>query len=66
MKAVLADDYLKSELQKMRWEIANNTSPMRMELDKVNANIRDMEGGLSTWSDEVVTLQTTVTKLESN
>ncbi|XP_016094918.1 uncharacterized protein [Sinocyclocheilus grahami] len=67
IKAVLAEDfdYLKNELQKMRSEIANNALAMRTKLDRVNVTIKDVEEGLSAWSDETTTLQTKVTKLES-
>lgn len=67
LKNVLADDFdaIKSELQTMRTEIASNTAAMHSDIEQMKENIKDVEGGLSTWSDEMVTLQATVTKLTS-
>lgn len=67
LKNALAEDFdtIKSELQAMRSEIASSAAATRSEIDQMKENIKDVEGGLSTWSDEMVTLQATVTKLTS-
>lgn len=66
LKSALSDDFnaLRSELQAMRSEVANNTKAMREELDHMKTDITDMGGGLSTWSDEVAVLQATVSSLK--
>lgn len=48
----------------MRAEIANKATAMRSEMDKMKADIKDVEGGLSTWSDGMVATQNTVTSLK--
>ncbi len=65
LKNSLVEDfnYLKIELQPVWTEQANNAALARNKLDKIKATIKDMEGGISMWSDEVVELQTTVTTL---
>ncbi len=67
MKNVLSEDFnhLKSELQAMRGELANNTAAIRSEMDSMKANIKDVEGGLSTWSDEMVDLKQTVAEFKN-
>lgn len=67
MKNALADDFdfLKSELQAVKTEIINSTATLRVEIDQVKANVKEVEGGLSTWSDEVVTLQNSVRDLRT-
>lgn len=67
LKRALAEDFeaIKSELQAVRSEIKNNMAAIRSEVENMKADIRDVQGGLSTWSDEVVALQTTVTSLQS-
>ncbi|GAA6084906.1 uncharacterized protein LOC124626348 [Tachysurus ichikawai] len=54
LKAALAEDFdfLKSELRAVKSEIINSTAALRSELDQVKASVNDIEGGLSTWSDE--------------
>ena len=66
LKSALAEDFnaIKSELQAMRSDIANNTAAIRTEIEHMNVDIQDMKGGLSTWSDEVVSLQSTVPSLQ--
>ncbi|KAK7896685.1 hypothetical protein WMY93_022010 [Mugilogobius chulae] len=63
MKAAIAEDFsfLKRELAAVKV----NTASLRTDLDQVQADVKDIGGGLSTWSDEVVTLQATVNKLKS-
>lgn len=65
LKNTLAGDFdaIKSELQAMRAEITSNTAANCAEIEQMKEHIKGVEGGLSTWSDEVVTLQTPVTKL---
>ncbi len=67
LKSALSDDFnaLKSELQGMRSEVANNTKAMRAEVDHIKKDIQDMKGGLSTWSNEVTSLQATVSSLKN-
>lgn len=62
MKSAIAEDFdfLKNELQALKAEVKNNTAVIHLEIDQIKTTIRDMETGISTWSDEVVTLQTTV------
>ena len=66
-KNALADDFnvLKTEIQAVKLEIINNTAAIHSEMDKMKATIKDVEGGLSTWSDEVTTLQTVVSDLKT-
>ena len=66
LKNALADDFEKlgNDIQAIRSEIANSNTGFRSELDAVNATLKDVEGGLSTWSDKVTTLQATVDGLE--
>ncbi len=63
LKSIFADDFdfLKSELQAVK----NNTVAIHSEIDLLKSTIREMETGLSTWSDEVVTLQTKVNTLKT-
>ena len=67
LKNALADDFnvLKTEIQAVKLEIINNTAAIHSEMDKMKATIKDVEGGLSTWSDEVTTLQTVVSDLKT-
>lgn len=69
MKNVLSEDFdhLKSELQAMRAEIANNTTAIPSEIDKMRANIQEVDGGLSTWSDAMqnTVMQNTVTEFKN-
>lgn len=66
MKNILADDFgfLKCELQALKAEVKNCTAGIHSEIDQVKTPVPDMETGLSSWSDEVVTLQTTVNTLK--
>lgn len=67
LKSALAEDFhaLKTELKAVRAEIANNATATRSEIDHLKVDIRDAKDGLSSWSDEVATLQTTVADLQS-
>lgn len=67
MRSALADDFdfLKKELHSLSAEVKNNTATIRSELDQMKTVMHDMETGLSTWSDEVVNLQTTVNTLRT-
>lgn len=66
LRNALSEDFnfLKTELQAVRSEIANSTAATRTEIDQMKANMKDMESGLSVWSDEVTKLQTTVTSVQ--
>lgn len=67
LKNSLADDFnfLKSELQAVRTEIANNATLMRTDIEQMKTTIKDMEGSMSTWTDEVNELQAVVGTLKS-
>ncbi|XP_046874005.1 uncharacterized protein LOC124466256 [Hypomesus transpacificus] len=67
LKNALAEDSnaLKTEIQAVKLEIINNTAAIHSEMDKMKATIKDVEGGLSTWSDEVTTLQSVVADLKT-
>ncbi|KAL1276508.1 hypothetical protein QQF64_036131 [Cirrhinus molitorella] len=67
LKNALADDFsfLKNEMQEIRKEIINNTAAVHSEIDQMKATIKEVENGLSTWSDEVTTLQAEVTDLKT-
>lgn len=56
-------DFIKSELQAVRGEIKSNTAAIHSEINQVRAKVSEVEDGLTTWSDEVAALQTTVTNL---
>lgn len=58
-------DFLKSELQTVNTEIINNSATFKSEIEHVKANIKEVEGGLLTWSDEVVNLQKSVRDLKA-
>ncbi|RXN18047.1 putative transposase element L1Md-A101/L1Md-A102/L1Md-A2 [Labeo rohita] len=67
LKNALADDfnYLKNEMQAVKAEIINNTTAIHSEIDQMKTTIKEVESGLSTWSDEVNSLQTVVTDLKA-
>ncbi|KAI4821412.1 hypothetical protein KUCAC02_029346 [Chaenocephalus aceratus] len=67
VKNALAKEFglLKSELQAVRSEITTNTIAIRPEMDQMKGDIKDVGEGLSTWSDEVNSLQTVLTTLKS-
>lgn len=67
LKNALTEDFdsLKSELQAVKTKIINSTAALHTEIDHVKANVKEVEGGLSTWSDEVVTLQNAVGDLKA-
>lgn len=64
-KNALAGDFeaLQKEMKAIRTEIAGGMAAMRTEIDQVKANVRVVEEGLSTWSDEVVAGRTTTADL---
>ncbi|KAF7642502.1 hypothetical protein LDENG_00256890 [Lucifuga dentata] len=66
LKSALAEtfDGIKSELQAVRAEIATNASATRAEIELIKHGIKDVEGGISAWSDETAALQATVTTLQ--
>ncbi|RXN30294.1 arachidonate 5-lipoxygenase-like protein [Labeo rohita] len=66
MKNALANDFdfLKNELQALKAEVKNNTAAIHSEIDQVKTTVRNMETGLSEWSDEVVTLRNTEFSLD--
>lgn len=66
LKRALADDFesLKTEIQAMRTEITTNMATVSADINRLKTQVKDMEEGLSTWSDEVVWVQTNVTDLQ--
>uniref|UniRef100_A0A8C2W6V4 L1 transposable element RRM domain-containing protein n=1 Tax=Cyclopterus lumpus TaxID=8103 RepID=A0A8C2W6V4_CYCLU len=66
LKSALAEDFnsLKSELQAVRSEISKNMTAIQTEVDHMKADIQDVKGGLSTWSDEVAAQEVTITSLQ--
>jgi len=67
LKNALEDfDFLNGELRAMKTEIINSTTALHADIEHVKTNVKeDKDNGLSTWSDEVVTLQNTVRDLKS-
>lgn len=67
LKNALADDFeiLKNELKAVKTEIINNTAALKSEIDQVKVSVKEVEGGLSAWSDEVATLQNTVSVMKA-
>ena len=67
LKAVLAEEFasVKAEINAVKAEVANNTATMRSEVETMKTSITEMERGLSTFSDDVVSLQTRVGRLEA-
>lgn len=67
MKSTLAKDFhlLKNKLQALKAEVKNNKVVIHSETDQMITTIQDMETQISTWSDEVVTSQTTVNTLRT-
>ncbi len=67
LKSALADDFssLKNKIQAVKTEIINNTAAIHSEIDHMKTTIKEVEGGLSAWSDEVTTLQYVVTDLKA-
>lgn len=67
LKSALAEDFdfLKNELKAVKTEIINNSAGLNSEIDQVKVSIKEVEGGLSAWSDEVATLQNTVSEMKA-
>lgn len=65
LKSALAEDFdsLTKEIKAVKTEIANNTAAIRTEIEQVKAHVKTVEAGLSTWSDEVVSVQVNVQDL---
>uniref|UniRef100_A0A8C5FZK1 L1 transposable element RRM domain-containing protein n=1 Tax=Gouania willdenowi TaxID=441366 RepID=A0A8C5FZK1_GOUWI len=66
IKDAMADHFesLKREIQDVKTEINSNTAAIRAELEQVKANVRSVEDGMSTWSDEMVAMRGTVSTLQ--
>lgn len=58
-------DVFLSELQAVISEIAKNTVAIRSEVNRMKEDLKDTMGRLSTWSEEVTSLQTAITCLQS-
>lgn len=67
MRSALSEEFttLRADINAARAEIASNATAIRAEIASIETDIEDLKGGLSSWSDEVNTLQTTVTELQS-
>lgn len=67
MRSALFEEFttLRADINAVRAEIASNTTAIRAEITSIKTDIQDVKGGLSTWSDEVHTLQNIVTELQS-
>lgn len=67
LKTVLAEEFenIKSELQPVRTELANNTTAIRSEVETMKTTMSHMELGLSSCSDNVTSLLIKVGKLET-
>ncbi|MEQ2283556.1 hypothetical protein AMECASPLE_012566 [Ameca splendens] len=67
MRSALSEEFttLRADINAVRAEIASNAGAIRAEMSSIETDNEDMKGGLSTWSDEVNTLQTTVAELQS-
>ena len=50
----------RSDVQRMRNEIANSMAATRVEFDGIKVTVKETEDGLSMWTSEVTTLQSTV------
>ncbi|KAK7945542.1 hypothetical protein WMY93_001270 [Mugilogobius chulae] len=68
LRKALAEDFgaIKEELQSVRNEIASSREATRQEVDQVKTTVKDIENGLSFWSDEVTTIQSTVANLKKS
>uniref|UniRef100_A0A3P8T1M0 L1 transposable element RRM domain-containing protein n=1 Tax=Amphiprion percula TaxID=161767 RepID=A0A3P8T1M0_AMPPE len=65
LKSTLAEEFdsLTKEIKAVKTEIVNNTAAIRTEIEQMKAHVKTVEAGLSTWSDEVVSVQETVQDL---
>lgn len=54
---------LTKEIKAVKTEIVNNTAAIHTEIEQVKAHVKTVEAGLSTWSDEVVSVQVNVQDL---
>lgn len=68
LKSALAVEFgvIKSELQAVKTEIANNTAVLRSDLETIKTTVSDMERGLSAGSGDITSLQDSVNKLKRN
>lgn len=58
-------DFLKKELHALKADVQNDTLTICSEIYLRKTTVDDMETGLSTWADKVVSLQTTVNSLKT-
>lgn len=67
MRSALSEEFtaLRADLNAVRAEIASNSTATRAEITSIKSDVEDVKSGLSTWSDEVNSLQTIVTDLQS-
>ena len=67
LKNALAEDFemLKYKLKAVKTEIMNNTVALKSEINQLKVSIKEVEEGLSAWSDEVATLQKTVSEMKA-
>lgn len=66
MKGALAEEFddIKKEIQAVRSEVANNVNMMRAEIARTNTNVKAVQDGLLSWSDELVCTQNSITDLK--
>lgn len=57
-------DNIRADVQGLRNEIANSMAATCGEVDGVKVTVKEAEDGLSMWSDEVTTLQSTVESMK--
>lgn len=57
-------DNMRADVQGLRNEIANSMAATCGEVDGVKVRVKEAEDGLSMWSDEVTTLQSTVESMK--
>lgn len=67
LKNALANDFaaLKTEVQAVRAEIANSANTVSARFDAIETDVQEVKDGMSSWSDDITTLQKTVKILQS-
>ena len=66
LKRALAEDFdaIKTQMQGIRDDITGYKEATQKEIEEVKATVKNLEGGMSIWSDEVVNLNTSVSGLK--
>ena len=67
LKTAMSDNFaqVKSELQGVKTELNANMAAIRSEVDVLKVTVIDMEGSLSSCTDDVVSLKSKVDKLSA-